>query len=295
MVERLPVEGIGSCTSLAGYDAVSSMRASMRASGHVSHRPIVIAAGRGATGTSALSALLTEAFGIARRSNLAADVGQLSPAQLLGTDWPAMVDGVDLLADEPIGDVFPYLLAAFPHAKVIHTVREPSQWVGHRVHEPKPFAAYYSALRDAIPSSGYFGGDPLASPDGQRHATAKADLVISPADKAGEGARAAVTLLYTAHNAFVRCITPRAHYLPLNVFAGELCDEGLLPRLSHLLNRTAKLPLDYRVPGCRKRCGRPTAHGGTPEDPDALALWGIPLAGRVLMRNRSEDNCDVLV
>merc|ERR1719471_1091551 len=38
----------------------------------------------------------------------------------------------DLISDTPVSELFPYFYAAFPNAKVVHTVRNATTWSGKR-------------------------------------------------------------------------------------------------------------------------------------------------------------------
>ena len=46
-----------------------------------------------------------------------------APERYAELDWPSLLSGQDAVMDEPYTQFFPFILAAFPNARVLHTVR----------------------------------------------------------------------------------------------------------------------------------------------------------------------------
>ena len=269
MHHRHPADASRLCSELGdavGYNALHRLNEWMRKKQLVSYRRIIINPGEGSTGTSALTALLREAFGINRFANERENIELIPPSKFATTNWSHIFKGADAIVDEPTAQIFPFLLAAFPNALVVHTVQEPLKWTQRRqAGAPRPFASYFAPLSrvnvlefrnrtDLLPE--------LSLPTYRGLPNEFNDAIID-------------ALLLSAHNHFVRCSVPRERYFPVNVFEGDTCAPYFLPRLSHFLNRTFHTPHSYRPPGCSGRSGQPTQDSGTPEDREALAYWGL--------------------
>ena len=73
------------------------------------------------------------------------------PHEYAEIDLPRRLHKFDAILDTPVPQLFPFLLAAFPNARVVHTVRDSMDWVKARTrrHSPKPGAALLSSLGKA--------------------------------------------------------------------------------------------------------------------------------------------------
>lgn len=123
----------------------------------------VIGSGFGRTGTLSLKKAL-EKLGlgpcyhmeevIRRPSHLKAwyDISRDQPA-----DWATLFQGFKSTVDFPASIFYKELLAAYPEAKVIHTVRDPAKWYDS-THETiyNASSLFPLWLRKTIPAIGYF-------------------------------------------------------------------------------------------------------------------------------------------
>lgn len=235
---------------VSGFDAMRTLRQELAAAGRLSTRPLVINAGAGHTGTRTLSSLLRQ-FGKRvlhwntgdPKLALMRVLGAVEPEEYSKINFVELLANYDAVLDMPVTQFFPYILAAFPRARVLHTVRDPLDWVTSRARHwlgaPKPFAALQAKLDDIPPPGhrwvehGHWTEDmwngsmhPLGLKQHTNPAQTHADAIA-----------------YSAQNAYYRCITPPAQYMMINVLAGDMCVSAFLPRLAAFLNVTSSINL----------------------------------------------------
>ena len=230
-----------------GYDGLLSLQRYMMTSNRTSRRPIVLCPGQGTTATHTLAGILKFAYGMRvlhyRWSESVEGGAKLDPilrainaaapsAGYESINWVELLAPFDAVLDTPIPQMFPYILAAFPNARVLHTVRTSDAWVASRTHHH---------------------GKEMA-PLGESFAGGRAG-VFSPAPKLlqmREVARRSAFfggVLFTAHNLLVRCLTPPAQYLEIDAFQGAFCVNGFVSHLGKWLDSPCHDP-GYTPIGC---------------------------------------------
>ena len=113
------------------------------------------------------------------------------------------------MSDTPISALFPYLLAAFPNALVLHSTRDALAWVPSRREDHK---------NAAVPLSWLFEKNQADSKDPAKGAftTGKSDDILA-------------AFSYSAEVSFVRCMVPADQYFEL--LMSSLCDHNLNERI----------------------------------------------------------------
>lgn len=236
----------------AGFDAVEQLRTDLRATGLVSNRPLVLCAGEGTTATRSIADALR---GLGLRTLHFDDTPVIStlltadPALYSEIDFPRLLAGFDAVSDMPIPQFFPFLLAAFPNARVLHSVRDPLEWVikrstmlGLGVGAAKPFASLYASL-SAVPTMNFWLH--------KRGNTTQKQHVLGMKVHTRRSARYADALLYSAEAAYYRCITPAAQYMLVRPFEGDLCNKTFVPRLARFVGAKVPTRPHFTVSGCK--------------------------------------------
>ena len=129
----------------ASAHLLDELRAELRSFQRTSDKPIVLDPGQGSTATRAVAGVLRDGFGL-RVSHFPWHLLRLKapPHEYGKLNWPKLLEPYDALLDVPIPELLPWLLAAFPNARIVHTTREPLDWARSRaVHHsfyPKPLS-----------------------------------------------------------------------------------------------------------------------------------------------------------
>jgi hypothetical protein len=222
--------------------------------GRTSDRPLILGAGEGTTATTALQDILHKAFGLRvlhyltpspltkeRRQDGKRTVMKVlttSPNDFARLNLKQLIGDYDAILDTPTTQIFPFLLAAFPRARVIHTVRDSLAWVKSRsanhAGAPKPLAGLQGRIL-ARPH----GAQSIRPPSGFENA----------AQLPNRSHLLASAILYSAQNAYFRCITPPQQYMLVNAFAGELCEPTFLARMGAFIGKS-QTNASYVVPNC---------------------------------------------
>lgn len=248
---------------VSGFDAVRTLQQELAAAGRLSTRPLVINAGAGHTGTRTISSVLRE-FGMRvlhwtsgdPKLELMRVLGAVEPEEYSKINFVKLLANYDAVLDMPVVQFFPYILAAFPRARVLHTVRDPRDWAESRARHylgaPKPFAALQAKLDDIPPPGHRWGQNGHWTEDMWNGSMYPLGLKqhTNPAQTYADA------IAYSAQNAYYRCITPPSQYMMVNVFAGDMCVSAFLPQLAAFLNVTSSINLTGIVV---KECG---AHPG---------------------------------
>ena len=153
---------LSAACAVSGFDAASALSRELAVRGRTSLRRLIVGAGEGTSGTSSLARVLVEHFRLrvmhADSSPLAwetlARMASVEPSEYGGIDFVRLLEPFDAVLDTPVAQLFPFILAAFPRARVLHTVRDAHDWVAHRSEfrgTPKPFAAWLAKLNDIPP------------------------------------------------------------------------------------------------------------------------------------------------
>ena len=136
-----------------GYDALQNLRAALKAENKTSDRALVIGPGEGTTATRTLAHILKDAFGLRvlhwhlfdregskkhAADALLHELARVPPAEYHQIDWISLMEPFDAVLDTPIPNIFPFLYAAFPNARIVHTVRAADEWVHTRGKRAKP-------------------------------------------------------------------------------------------------------------------------------------------------------------
>jgi hypothetical protein len=173
---------------------------------------------------------------------------QTDPSHYAEVNFHALFAGYDAVADMPIPQLFPFILAAFPNALVIHSLRDPFEWVERRSSmqglgpgPAKPLSGLFARLSGVPTMNTYLR---------KRNISAKQVQEMGMLHPRSRTAAYADAMLYSAENAYYRCITPKGQYLPLHPFRGELCNTSFVPRLARFLSRDPKRLRGWLVPGC---------------------------------------------
>ena len=285
-----------------GFNALAAVRAELAAAGRTSDRPLIIGAGEGTTATRSLVDVLRRGFGLkalhwfgagSSDENIARILGLLhaTPELYSDLDFPQLFQKYDVVSDVPVPQLFPFIFAAFPNARVLHTVRDAMTWVEKRSTDKpddiKPLAAmmspiasvpHYSnmlknhaelrAMRNRTAKGESFPSSPV------RHANFNRDAGLRYTER--RSSRFASAILYSAQNAYYRCITPRRQYMLVDAFAGDMCRDAFVPTLAAFINRTVRKEFLERpvIPGCKKD----TAAGGTQQQQQQPAGGAQPPA-----------------
>ena len=140
-----------------GFEGVLALRAKLKEQGFTSDRPIVIGAGEGTTGTRTLTKLSHD-LGLraahclictADLSKIGRRMTAIHPSNYSTTNWPAFLTKYDAVFDTPVSALFPVLFAAFPNARVVHSVRASLEWSMRRDEKhrrgPGPLAFFFAS------------------------------------------------------------------------------------------------------------------------------------------------------
>jgi hypothetical protein len=236
------------CADGPGFDFLTDLRADMRAHGRVSDRALVICSGEGTTATRSVAALF-HYLGLRAchhcMNEFMSTVFTAEPHEYAGIDFPRLLHNFDAVLDTPAPQLFPFLLAAFPNARVVHTVRDSMDWVEARTrehHSPKPGAALLSSLGKAenpmrnLKKMGF-------------NITGKALDMLSLEDH-NRSARFADAIAFSQQNIFYRCSTPPSQYFLVNAFKGDMCRPSFQAELAAFVNRTLPGGKDLPDPHC---------------------------------------------
>ena len=239
------------CADGPGFDILGDLRADMRAHGRVSDRALVICSGEGATGTRSLAAHLRR-LGLRTCHHCLREfmstVFAAEPHQYAEIDLPRLLHKFDAILDTPVPQLFPFLLAAFPNARVVHTVRDSMAWVKSRTrrHSPKPGVALLTSLGKArVPR--------ISMKNMGFNITGKALDMLSLKDhKHNRSGRFADAIAFSQQNIFYRCITPPSQYFLVNAFKGDMCRPSFQAELAAFVNRTLPGRKGFTDPHCSK-------------------------------------------
>ena len=147
------------CTSITGIPLTRQLVAfaRLKEQGFTSDRPIVIGAGEGTTGTRTLTKLSHD-LGLraahclictADLSKIGRRMTAIHPSNYSTTNWPAFLTKYDAVFDTPVSALFPVLFAAFPNARVVHSVRASLEWSMRRDEKhrrgPGPLAFFFAS------------------------------------------------------------------------------------------------------------------------------------------------------
>ena len=161
-----------------------------------------------------------------------------SPSNYSRVNWAKWLSCCDAFLDDPIPQLFPWLFAAFPNARVVHTTRDPVAWVQSRMRNhpgaPLPLSGLY-----ARPLSG-FDRDKATKADWsylQKTLGEQAfESVPHFAELAvGSAPTLPAAIMYTMETSFVSCVVPPDQYYPIDVTRGELCGDDAIRALSAFL------------------------------------------------------------
>ena len=150
-----------------GYDALQNLRTALKAENKTSDRALVICPGDGTTASRTLAHVLKDAFGLRvlhwhlfdREGSkthavdaLLHELARVPPAEYHQIDWVSLMEPFDAVLDTPIPSIFPFLYAAFPNARIVHTVRAADEWVRTRgkrakLLAPVPFSGFFRQLK----------------------------------------------------------------------------------------------------------------------------------------------------
>ena len=125
----------------------------------------------------------------------------------------------DGVMDTPMAELFPYILAAFPRAKVILSVRNATEWSRSRKEHHKTSPVPFAALTE--------GGEGSVASIIQKHSYGTQNN-SETSDSA---------LLFETHNLLVRCLVPPAQLLEVNVFVEG--GEAAMRRVQTFVNSTS--------------------------------------------------------
>ena len=250
-----PPNTAAACPSGAGFDALSSLRDEMRARGHVSDRALVIGPGEGTTATRTLK----EAFqhlGLRTchmcKSEFTRTVLESEPSAYATLDFPSLLKDYDAIVDTPVAQLFPFILAAFPNAKVVHTVREATEWAAKRAREhgsPKVGAALIASLSRARVPAAFLEAKWNESAGATLDELSFRRPWENSSCDATRSACFADAIAFSAQNTYHRCITPPSQYLLLDAFNGDMCRPEFLPTLAAFVGRAVPAGA-YAVRGC---------------------------------------------
>ena len=97
----------------------------------------LVATREGTTATTDLAMTLGYRFGLRvvhfNDKALMSVIANTRPEEYVDLDLPRLLSPYDAVLDTPFPQIFPWLLAAFPNARVLHTVRDPQAWVASRL------------------------------------------------------------------------------------------------------------------------------------------------------------------
>jgi len=235
-----------------GFDAVAHLHNYLLAAGLVSTKPLVVAIGVGTTATRSLAQALRHLGLRTLHFDDEAVIRTLllaNPSRYPEIDFPKLLAPYDAVADMPIPQLYPFILAAFPNARALHTVRGSLEWVRKRSSmdglgpgAAKPFAALYSSL-GAVPTNHMWLR--------KRNISTREENVLGLRQHTSQMMRFTDAIAYSAESAYYRCITPQAQYMRIRPFEGEMCEKGFAARLAHFVNRSLpKRPFD--IDGCAR-------------------------------------------
>ena len=246
-----------------GFDAVSALRREYASRGRVSARALIVGAGEGDSGTASLNVAL-QSLGVRTHHydlRLTKLLSTFEPESYASLDWPELLRGYDAVVDQPHTQFFPLIFAAFPNARVLHTVREPLEWVSRRSHRhggiaPKPV----SSLLARMQLNPHAARRPEARPTANATAAQRFGLLWPTRGRAAHS----YAIAYAMQNAYYRCIVPVPQYMLLRPLDGDYCRPSFMPRLAAFVNRTASLDPRYCVKLCPCSPGSATRCSGAP-------------------------------
>lgn len=222
-----------------GFSALHELHEYMAHHNRTSERPLIIGAGEGRTGTRSVAVALREmGLRVMHWNSVAQNLLRLSPTQLADVDWPERLASYDAVLDTPIPDLTPFLLAAFPNARVILTERDALEWSTRRSAAPATFSTYFAS------------GSAILNSSTQEHG-----LLTAKQAKAGTGGNHnlanlfPLALLFSAHNLFVRCSVPPQNYMEMSVFSGSACRDDFVEKLAEFVGAQEVKP-GMVFPGC---------------------------------------------
>lgn len=207
---------------------IASLREQARLSGLLSSRRLIINPGEGTSGTTVLGNY-AECCGlrVLHWNGLSRQLAWLGPRHYGGLNLSSKFADLDYVSDTPINAMFPYILAAFPEAVVLHSTRVTSAWVHSRnANHPTASRAmsWLFSRGQTDPTYAFSRGDADGAPTGRD------------------------ALAYDAHNSFVRCMVPRERYLEVPL--SHLCEPGLQADIHRVLRSTCR---GCRMGQCEKR------------------------------------------
>ena len=229
-----------------GFEALAELRSEIRRARLIDERPLIIGAGEGSTGTKTIHAILAKRFRLRVLLGWDSLTPQVStdPDLMLRKPLARLLAGYDAVIDTPVAQIFPFLLATFPNARVIHTYRSSRSWVKTRTAEhfntPLPLSSLYAPLLDVWPmkemwrSRGVVNSI-LAANETFRNRSEYPALTVGRA----RGNSLALATAYTAYNMVVRCLVPPSQYIGVNVVRGDACRADFVASLARFFNRTA--------------------------------------------------------
>jgi hypothetical protein len=259
-------------------------------------RPTILGAGWGTSGTRSLASALSD-FGFntghcSRYTNTSGGSYTICPLLLcklhgelekrlaryrLGncTD-PSLFrvfDGLDAVADTPVPHFFPYLLRAYPDARVILTRRDPDAWyksrsANHPIAAAHEMPDYLQLLRSLDESTNCLP-----------YRNAPWMPLVEQARSAGSAEGAAIHAM-AAHEALVRTLVPTARLLEIDVTTESAAQ--LWHRLANFLGRPTP-PTACLEEGCRfpsHVSHRVNGSAGSPRRPDATFARGAAHVNR---------------
>ena len=190
------------------------LRERARENGWLSDRRIVIDPGEGTTGTTtamhwmACCGMRTYHWDAAAR-----ELAALHPKRYHERNFSRIFEGYDFIADTPISAIFPFVLAAFPNAIILHSTRNSSDWTRSR---------RKSHPTTARPMAWPFSSK-MMPPLDRQFAMGGTDNVLN-------------ALAFEAHNSYVRCMVPRGQYLESPMT--ELCNESFVDQIRRHVGRS---------------------------------------------------------
>ena len=219
-------------------DIVLDLRAHYAREGRLDHRRLLLNPGEGTTGTTSLDTfahccgLRTWKYGAKARY-----MERLNPRRYRDINYTELLEDVDFASDTPLTQLFPYVLAAFPNAVVLHTTRNATEWVRsrykHHSRSVRPFAWLFDNSMEEKSAKGlqlfYFRmGAKTATPFNGIPPTSDLDAIG-----------------YAAENSLVRCSVVADQYLEVPM--KSLCS----PTMEAALRERMRCSRDScRMPGC---------------------------------------------
>ena len=209
-------------------DFMQELRERFARDGRTDPRPLLVNPGHGTTGTRSLDSfasccgLRTWKYGPHARH-----ITLQKPKQYRGMNYTHIFRHADFASDTPVPFIWPYMLAAFPNAVVLHSTRNATEWVRsrttHHSHSARPFAWLFDT-----------GGMQETAAKGTQRAWFR--MAGSDPDLDALG--------YMGERLMVRCSVPADRYLEVPM--PSLCTE----RMQAELRRRMNCPSTCKMPGC---------------------------------------------